>query len=214
MDLWSFPGTVSDILGPSTFAAELDLGCKWYHPCSIHIASCRPRTTDKLRTLITPGTRIVAVAGHITGDTPLRAHVHLRDGTNLAAALTGRTTPPPPEAPHGGGFDKVWRYPATALRVLDGDTITARLNLGVATRYVNGVRVQHINTPEGDTPAGVDATTYARTILPAGTPVTVTSHRLEKYGRVLGDLLLPDGHDYGTALRNAGHATAYNGGKR
>ena len=55
---------------------------------------------------------------------------------------------------------------------------------------------------------------WCRAFLPEGLNVILTSTKLEKYGRVLGSLRLPDGTDYAQALVKAGHAKPYNGGTR
>ena len=214
MALWSYLGTVGDITGSASFTAVLDLGCRWYHPAVIRVAGIRPRSIGPFREALPDGTRVVAIAEHIHGGAPIRAHVLLADGTNLAAQLAGRRAGPAPQATYGAGFDRVWRYPATVVKPTDGDTITCSLDMGVPTRYTTGVRVAHINSAETGTPEGDQASAYAQVALRPGTAVTVTSRRLEKYGRVLGDITTPEGHDYGAALIAAGHADPYEGARR
>lgn len=107
-----------------------------------------------------------------------------------------------------------WTVPATVLRWLDADTCHAALDLGFAITYTTKVRIGGVDAPERSTAAGKAALAWATTTCPPGTQVTVRSTCWDKYGRVLGDLFLPDGHDYGTALCDAGHAVAYDGGKR
>ena len=214
MPLWSFPATVLEVTGPATFSVELDLGCRLYHPAVIRVAGIRPRNTGRLRELLAPGTRVAAVTEHLAGgNKPVRAHVTLDDGRDLAAAVHGGTLPTSarPVATYGADWTRIWRYPAVIRHVIDGDTIAASINMGVPTHYVTSVRVEHVNCAEAGTPAGADDTAYATTELPTDTQVLITSRKLEKYGRVLGAVALPDGRDYGTNLINAGHAQPYEG---
>ena len=211
MSLWSYPATVLEVTGAASFAAELDLGCRWYHPTVIRVAGIRPRNTGRLRELLAPGTRVAAVTEHLTGgNNPVRAHVTLDDGRDLAAAIRGRDIHADHHADYGGTWAKVWRYPATVLHVVDGDTVAAKLDLGVPTRHVNSVRIEHVDAPEKHTTAGDAATEFAVATIPTNTQVLITSHQLERYGRILGTLTLPDGRgDYGTELLAAGHAVPY-----
>lgn len=216
MPLWTFPGVVTGpVVGP-LFAAELDLGCRLFQPIVIHLAGINPRrggsTEAKLQEMLPEGTRFVALAQRITGD-ELRAHICLRAGGDIVSTLRHRADPQL-RADYGGGFDKVWRYPATVVRAEDGDTTKARLDMGVPTRYVNAVRVRHVNSAEHRTVQGDSDAAYATAELSPGLPITVTSHSLEKYGRVLGDITLPDGSDYASLLLAAGHAVPYEGGAR
>jgi endonuclease YncB( thermonuclease family) len=104
-----------------------------------------------------------------------------------------------------------WSYPATVLRVVDGDTIRLHLDLGLHIWRIENVRIANINTPELSTTAGRAAKRYTEQLLSAGTPVTFVSKTLDKYGRPLGTITLPDGTDYGAAMLAAGHAVPYEG---
>jgi endonuclease YncB( thermonuclease family) len=120
-----------------------------------------------------------------------------------------------------------WVVQAVVVKVHDGDTITVEADLvkrdedlGWHTRNqqrissVIHVRILHINAPELSTPEGKTAQKAASTLLPPGTIVTLTSHALDKYGRSLGTLTLPDGTDYGTWMLEHGYAVPYEGGTR
>ena len=92
----------------------------------------------------------------------------------------------------------VWTVPATVTRVIDGDTIVADLDLGWGvTMRDRHIRLAGLNCPEINTPEGVKARDFTRAKMigqmPAdgvgrslAAPVTVVSHSLDKYGRVLG----------------------------
>jgi endonuclease YncB( thermonuclease family) len=103
----------------------------------------------------------------------------------------------------------VWTVPATIERVVDADTVAMVLDLGWRITYRANARILGVNAPELSTTEGREARDWARGLLPAGTAVTFRSESLDKYGRPLGALTLPDGRDYATALLDAGHAVPY-----
>lgn len=105
----------------------------------------------------------------------------------------------------------VWTVPATVVSVVDGDTAHLLLDLGWYVTYGPvRVRVAHINAPELSTAEGVAARDFAAVLLPVGLKVTFASHSLDKYGRPLGSITLPDGQDYGQAMLDSGHAVPMN----
>jgi len=118
-------------------------------------------------------------------------------------------------------------YRAKVVSEHDGDTVTvamqvstyAEAGFGVSTSMTTTIvlpcRIFGINAPELSTDAGKAARDYARTLLPDDAPVTVMSHGWDKYGgRFDGDLTLPDGRLFGSAMIDAGHAVYYDGGAR
>lgn len=89
--------------------------------------------------------------------------------------------------------------PALVLDVIDGDTVRVRAQLGWHVELMTLVRIDGIDAPSAKTPAGSVARDYLAGLLPVGTQVTLVSRKLlgslEKYGRVLGDLLVDRGAD-------------------
>lgn len=90
----------------------------------------------------------------------------------------------------------VWTVPASVLRVVDGDTLEVLLDLGWRVTMKAKVRLAGVNSPEIATPEGVAARRWVEQQLVSGDPyvfhpVTVVSHSLDKYGRVLGDVIYP-----------------------
>ena len=67
--------------------------------------------------------------------------------------------------------------------------------------------------PELDTAAGKVARDRARQLLPVGAEVVLLSHSLDKYGRALAEVTLPDGRDYADVMLAEGHAVDYATGK-
>lgn len=86
----------------------------------------------------------------------------------------------------------LYQYPAEVLRVIDGDTVTIRVDLGFYLYLQHNVRFFGVNAPELSTPEGKAAKAELEKILPVGTQVVFQSHRgrPDKYGRLLGNLFL------------------------
>lgn len=83
-----------------------------------------------------------------------------------------------------------WIVPGTVVRVVDGDTVVADLDLGWGVTYRKAIiRIANINCPETSTPQGVLAKARTEQLLPAGSPVQVLSHKRDKYGRVLATVM-------------------------
>lgn len=110
-------------------------------------------------------------------------------------------------------------YQGVVDYVQDGDTVYCKLDLGFDITVYARVRILGINAPEISTEAGKEARTFARSVLPVGTPVKVVSFGWDKYGgRVDGTITLPDpnyidGHpqtDFGNIMLISGHAEPYN----
>lgn len=96
----------------------------------------------------------------------------------------------------------------------DGDTVTLDIDLGWFLTSRQHVRVAHINAPELNTAAGKLSARRAQALLPPGTPVELLSTGLDKYGRSLGIIVLPDGRSLGDILLSEGLAVPYEGGAR
>ena len=107
-----------------------------------------------------------------------------------------------------------WVVHATVIRVIDADSFVADLDLGWDLRLSpRTVRVARIDAPELDTAAGKVARDRARQLLPVGAEVVLLSHSLDKYGRALAEVTLPDGRDYADVMLAEGHAVDYATGK-
>jgi endonuclease YncB( thermonuclease family) len=134
-----------------------------------------------------------------------------------SVALADPLTPPEAAALTTRLLDgKVWLVHAVIVRVIDGDTVVAHLDLGWHTwRHDEHVRLSGIDAPERiDGVRWAEAKGFVERLLPAGTEVLLVSEELEKYGRTLGRILLRDGRDVGAELLKAGLARPYAGGSR
>ena len=93
----------------------------------------------------------------------------------------------------------MYSYKAKLIRVIDGDTIDAMIDLGFDTWVKKRIRLYGINTPETRTrdleekKAGVAAMNRLQEILDdSGHEFILQSHGVGKYGRCLGTLLIKD----------------------
>ena len=116
-----------------------------------------------------------------------------------------------------------WRYEASLLRVIDGDTVDAMLDLGFSTHRKVRIRFYGINTPESRTrdqeekARGKAATARLEEILSTdGNEFVVKSHGLGKFGRCLGELFTKSLGETSVnqTLINEGHGVEYFGGAR
>lgn len=97
-------------------------------------------------------------------------------------------------------------------RFVDADTFTGQLDQGYGSyrgteAHPVRFRIAHINAPELKTPEGPLAKAYAEEIAPPGTYPAAT-FKPDEYGRLLVDLLLPDGL-FSEQMLAAGHAVKY-----
>ena len=94
-------------------------------------------------------------------------------------------------------------FDARVVGVTDGDTITVL----AGTTQVK-VRLNGIDCPEKGQPFGARAKRFTSE-LAFGKPVTVRPFGKDRYGRVLGDVVLPDGRVLNQELVAAGMAWHY-----
>lgn len=96
----------------------------------------------------------------------------------LLASFPGQSAPP-------AEYKRV-----EVLSVYDGDTFTARVDLGFKLQITIPCRVAGVDTPELPTAAGKVARDAVRGLI-LGQTVWLTVHGQEKYGRWLTDVTLP-----------------------
>jgi micrococcal nuclease len=110
--------------------------------------------------------------------------------------------------------DQLWTYRARLVRVIDGDTAVFLLDLGFRLTFEAHCRFAGINCPEIATDAGKAARTFTQQWLAgtdgAGWPLTVTSNRLDDYGRPIGTIIRNrDGRELNQDLLDSGNAVVY-----
>jgi endonuclease YncB( thermonuclease family) len=111
-------------------------------------------------------------------------------------------------------------HPAEVLRVLDGDTFEARVNLWPGLEITTRVRLRGIDAPEMKARCGEErikaeaARDALRNLLDQG-EVSISHVTLDKYGgRVLASASTQATPDISEALLNAGAVRPYSGGRR
>ena len=122
----------------------------------------------------------------------------------------------------------MYTYKICVLKVVDGDTIDAEIDLGFDIKTKKRIRFMGINTPESRTrdleekARGLAAKDRVKQLLDGCKNITLCSHGVGKFGRCLGELSIDmvDGKESVTMvsvnelLIKEGHAVEYHGGKR
>ena len=114
-------------------------------------------------------------------------------------------------------------YSAKLVRVVDGDTADAMIDLGFDTWVKKRIRFYGVDTWESRTrdleekKKGLEAKAYVKDLLENADDgkFSVISHGLGKYGRVLGEIFIK-GHEMSVndLLKENGHAYEYFGEKK
>tara|TARA_R110002020_G_scaffold240658_2_gene453687 strand:+ start:9373 stop:9711 length:339 start_codon:yes stop_codon:yes gene_type:complete len=112
----------------------------------------------------------------------------------------------------------MWEYHAEVLRVVDGDTVDVRVDLGFKVHFNVRVRLHGLNAPESRTRdkeekiRGLAAKERLDQLI-GGKDIILKSHGVGKFGRCLGELKIGSINVNATLLEE-GHAVKYDGGKR
>lgn len=103
--------------------------------------------------------------------------------------------------------DWEYKYRAKVVRVVDGDTVDAEVDLGFDLKLSARFRLLGINSPEKNTQEGKKSLGRLAELLPVGSKVVVqtTKDKKEKYGRYLGTFLV-DGQSINQQLVSEGFA--------
>ena len=127
----------------------------------------------------------------------------------------------------------MYEYKCTLLRVIDGDTVDAMIDLGFDTQVKKRIRLHGIDTPETRTrdkkekKKGLAAKARLVELLEGNENVFILkSKSVGKFGRVLGELFLDQKQDFSLNMETIhhtsvnrllvteGHAKVYFSGKR
>ena len=122
----------------------------------------------------------------------------------------------------------MYTYKISPLKVVDGYTIDAEIDLGFDIKVKKRIRFMGINAPESRTKdleekaRGLAAKDRVKALLEGCENITLKSHGVGKFGRCLGEIMLDmiDGNQKLTLvslnelLIKEGHAKEYHGGKR
>lgn len=94
-------------------------------------------------------------------------------------------------------------FSGEVFRVIDGDTIVVSDVLKKVT-----IRLSEIDCPEKNQPFGLEATQFTSDLV-LGKTVTLEVRSVDKYGRRVATVILPDGQNLNRALLKAGLAWWY-----
>ena len=86
----------------------------------------------------------------------------------------------------------LFTYNAYVERVIDGDTLKVRIDLGFDTWHRETLRLRDIDCPEMDTKEGQEAKAFAQSYIKDASLIIVRSSRSDKYDRYLADVYIPD----------------------
>jgi micrococcal nuclease len=102
----------------------------------------------------------------------------------------------------------MYTYRCTILKVIDGDTVDADVDLGFDIHAKMRFRLAGINAPEMNTPEGKAAREYLILMMPPESEFTVCTQkdRKEKFGRYLGTFLGSGSLSINQLMVEAGHA--------
>lgn len=145
-----------------------------------------------------------------------RCYALVRRGKGDAHLADLCRTPDGFTAHHGIDTPRLWRYPAELLRVVDGDTLDARINLGFGVYVHHRLRLAGIQAPEiranaRGTPEwqrGSAARDYLFARLNrSGGAMEIVSSRHGKWRRWIAEIYLPDSErSLNQELVDEGHA--------
>lgn len=104
----------------------------------------------------------------------------------------------------------IYKYRAEIVRVIDGDTVECKVDLGFDVSLNAKFRMSGIDSPEIDTEAGKVTAARLRDLCPVGLKCVVQTRkdRKEKYGRYLA-VIIKDGVNINQLLLDEGLAKKY-----
>jgi len=112
-------------------------------------------------------------------------------------------------------------YHANLVKIVDGDTLDADIDLGFSVWVRKRIRLVNIDTWESRTrdkeekKKGLAAKARLKELVKENkNQFILTSHGLGKFGRVLGEIFLDDDRNVNDILVKEGHAYEYHGGNK
>lgn len=112
-------------------------------------------------------------------------------------------------------------YQANLVKIVDGDTLDADIDLGFSVWVRKRIRLVNIDTWESRTrdkeekKKGLAAKARLKELVKENkNQFILTSHGLGKFGRVLGEIFLDDDRNVNDILIEEGHAYEYHGGNK
>jgi endonuclease YncB( thermonuclease family) len=142
------------------------------------------------------------------------------DTARAAAAAASGAEPAASVATNSRKFDLQTVYPAEVVRIVDGDTFQARVQVWPGLSVDTKVRLRGVDAPElharcADEYAKAQAARAALETMLAAGGATISRVGIDKYGgRVDASVATRDTADVFAALLNGGWARSYDGGRR
>ena len=98
-------------------------------------------------------------------------------------------------------------YNAEIIKIIDADTFDAVVDVGFSIKITTRFRIRDYDAPETWRPRntseaehGYKATKFAKDLLESKS-MKIRSYKIGIYGRYTADLILPDGRDYATVMK-------------
>ena len=89
----------------------------------------------------------------------------------------------------------LFTYAAVVERVIDGDTVKVKIDLGFGIWHRETLRLRDIDCPEADTKDGAAAKTFVQALLKEAAQIVLYTTRSDKYDRYLADVFIPAGDE-------------------
>ena len=90
----------------------------------------------------------------------------------------------------------MYTYKAIVVRIVDGDTLDADVDLGFYMRTRQRFRLARIDTPERGEEGFTEATDRVKELCPVGSEIMISTSKTGGFGRWLGEI------NYGHSLTN------------
>lgn len=87
----------------------------------------------------------------------------------------------------------LYTYAADIEKIIDGDTLKVRFDLGFNIEIRQTLRLRGLDCPEMDTKEGQQAKAFVQSHIKEATQLIVRSSRSDKYDRYLADVFIPQG---------------------
>lgn len=110
--------------------------------------------------------------------------------------------------------DVLYIYMAAVVRIVDGDTLVADIDLGFELSMRHTLRLLNIDAPEMHAPdagvrlAAIKATSELGRMI-AGRSIYVRTHKSDSFGRYLAEVWTLDGIDVNQHMLDGGFAAPY-----
>jgi endonuclease YncB( thermonuclease family) len=100
--------------------------------------------------------------------------------------------------------ENLFTYVGSVERVVDGDTLEMRLDLGFGVEVEQTIRLRGIDAPEMSTPEGERAREFVEKALKAAARVVITTRQQDRYRRWLADVYYRPGWRDGRRILSRG----------